>query len=143
LAERRSPKPQVGGSIPSWPAKPFKKRNHMLTKNNFLWLLIGLLTISNFLFQFYVNLSSSLQLLVWVGWFALVLLTFMFTDVGLQLKNLLMDSYNEAKKVVWPTKQETIQTTMIVIIMVAVTGVILWLLDNVMIWLIAKLTHLG
>jgi preprotein translocase subunit SecE len=115
----------------------------MLTKNNFLWVLIVFLTISNFLFQFYVNLSSSLQLFVWVGWFALVLLSFMLTDSGVELKQLMIDSYNEAKKVVWPTKQETIQTTMIVIIMVAVTGVILWLLDNVMIWLIAKLTHLG
>jgi preprotein translocase subunit SecE len=80
---------------------------------------------------------------VWVSWFVLVMFTFMFTETGVELKHLFIESYNEAKKVVWPTKQETIQTTMIVIIMVALTGVILWLLDNAMIWLIAKLTRLG
>lgn len=115
----------------------------MLTKNIYLWTLIGLLTISNITVQFCVNLSSSLQIFVWVSWFALAMFSFMFTDTGIQLKSLLVDAYNEAKKVVWPTKQETIQTTMIVIIMVALTGVILWLLDNTMIWLIAKLTRLG
>ena len=29
LAEQRSPKPQVGGSTPSWPATPLDKEWHM------------------------------------------------------------------------------------------------------------------
>jgi len=115
----------------------------MLTKNIYLWTIIVLLTIINLSVQFYVNFSSSLQAVVWVGWFALVSTFFYFTDIGLQLKQLLTLTYQEAKKIVWPTKQETIQTTMIVIVMVAITGLILWLLDNAMIWVIAKLTRLG
>ena len=49
----------------------------------------------------------------------------------------------ELLKVIWPTRQETIQTTAIVMIMVALMGFILWGIDSVMVWAILKLTHLG
>ena len=45
----------------------------------------------------------------------------------------------ELRKVVWPTRQETIQTTSIVMVMVAVTGFILWGIDSGMMWIIAKI----
>ena len=54
-----------------------------------------------------------------------------------------MEAKAELLKVVWPTRQETIQTTSIVMIMVAVTGFILWGIDSGMMWVIAKITHLG
>jgi preprotein translocase subunit SecE len=49
----------------------------------------------------------------------------------------------ELQKVVWPTRQETIQTTSIVMVMVALTGFILWGIDSGMLWAIGKITHLG
>jgi preprotein translocase subunit SecE len=67
----------------------------------------------------------------------------MLTDKFKELKILISESYTELKKVVWPTKNETIQTALIVIVMVTITGIILWLLDNFMIWLIAKLARIG
>jgi len=115
----------------------------MLAKNIYIWTLIVLMTISNMAIHFYVNLSSSLQFIVWLSWFVLMTFLFLLTTNGKELKNFFLQAYNEVKKVVWPSKQETIQTTMIVIVMVAITGTILWLLDNAMIWLIAKLTRLG
>jgi preprotein translocase subunit SecE len=47
------------------------------------------------------------------------------------------------RKVVWPSRQETIQTTSIVMIVVAVTSLLLWAVDATMFWFIAKVTHLG
>ena len=35
----------------------------------------------------------------------------------------------ELKKMVWPTKQETTQTTMIVLVMVVIVSLFLWLID--------------
>ena len=35
----------------------------------------------------------------------------------------------EARKVVWPTRQETVQTTLVVMIVVVVFAFLLWLLD--------------
>ncbi|OUS29576.1 preprotein translocase subunit SecE [Gammaproteobacteria bacterium 45_16_T64] len=42
---------------------------------------------------------------------------------------LLKDARAEVKRVVWPTKQETLQTTMIVVAVVAFMAIVLWLLD--------------
>ncbi len=65
------------------------------------------------------------------------------TTAGKQVFKFAQESKVELLKVVWPTRQETIQTTTIVIVMVAVTGFILWGVDSVMMWAIAKITHLG
>ena len=48
-------------------------------------------------------------------------------------------SRTEVRKVVWPTRRETAQSTMIVILMVLVVGIYLWLLDAVSFWAIYDL----
>jgi preprotein translocase subunit SecE len=115
----------------------------MLAKNTYLWTLIALLTLSNIALQTFGNLTASLQIVGWSSWIILTFLLFMFTEAFAELKVFAKDAYNELKKVVWPTKQETVQTTLIVIVMVGLTGFALWLLDNFMIWLIAKLARIG
>jgi preprotein translocase subunit SecE len=42
----------------------------------------------------------------------------------------------EVRKVVWPTRRETAQSTMIVIVMVFIVGIYLWLLDALSFWAI-------
>jgi preprotein translocase subunit SecE len=49
------------------------------------------------------------------------------------------DARVEIRKVVWPTRQETIHTTMIVVAVVAVVAVVLWVLDSTVSWLISLL----
>jgi preprotein translocase subunit SecE len=49
-------------------------------------------------------------------------------------------SRSELRKVVWPTRAETTQTTLIVIAMVVVMGLLLWLLDVLLLWLVRLLT---
>ena len=46
-------------------------------------------------------------------------------------------SRTEIRKVVWPTRQETVQTTLIVIAFVILVALILWGLDALFGWLIA------
>jgi len=115
----------------------------MLAKNLYIWIGMTLLTIGNLAIQFFGNLTASLQYLTWGSWIILVFVLFMFTNSYDDLRVFVQDSYAELKKVVWPTKPETIQTTLIVFAMVAFTSIVLWLLDNMMIWLIAKLARLG
>lgn len=45
----------------------------------------------------------------------------------------------ELRKVVWPTRRETIQGTGIVLLMVVVVGLYLWLLDTVLFWVVYDL----
>ena len=49
----------------------------------------------------------------------------------------------EVRKVVWPTRQETIQTTLIVVVMVIIVAIILWLLDMFLGWSIGLLMGHG
>lgn len=46
------------------------------------------------------------------------------------------DSYNEVRRVVWPTRKETIQMTGIVFAFVTVMGLLLWILDKLISWLL-------
>src|SRR5690554_149411 len=43
----------------------------------------------------------------------------------------------EIRKVVWPTRQETTQTTLIVVAVVLVMALLLWGLDSVLGWLVS------
>ncbi len=49
----------------------------------------------------------------------------------------------ELRKVVWPTRQETLQTTLIVGAVVIVVALLLWLLDMLLFWLVGMITGHG
>ena len=52
------------------------------------------------------------------------------TERGRNLWILLRDARSEIRRVIWPTRQETIQTTWIVLILIVIFALILWLLDS-------------
>ena len=45
----------------------------------------------------------------------------------------------EIRKVIWPSRRETMQSTLIVILMVLVVGIYLWMLDALSFWAIYDL----
>ncbi len=45
----------------------------------------------------------------------------------------------EVRKVIWPTRRETIQATMVVIVMVLVIGLYIWILDTAAFWVVYDL----
>lgn len=49
----------------------------------------------------------------------------------------------EVRKVVWPTRKETINTTLLVMVMVVIVGVVLWVFDMFLAWGIQLLTGQG
>jgi len=65
------------------------------------------------------------------------------TQLGQGFWGFLRDSRNEVRKVVWPTRQETIQTTLLVIAMVILVGIMLWLMDIFLRWAVMLLTGQG
>ena len=50
---------------------------------------------------------------------------------------LLKEARVEIRKVVWPTRQETTQTTLIVVAVVLVMALLLWGLDSLLGWLVS------
>ncbi|PIU17042.1 MAG: preprotein translocase subunit SecE [Gallionellales bacterium CG08_land_8_20_14_0_20_59_87] len=53
------------------------------------------------------------------------------------------DSVNEAKRVVWPTRKETMQTTGIVILFAVVMALFLWAVDASLLMVVNKLMGRG
>jgi preprotein translocase subunit SecE len=49
----------------------------------------------------------------------------------------------EVRKVVWPTRKETVQTTVMVMAMVVLVGIILWVFDWFLAWGVRLLTGQG
>jgi preprotein translocase subunit SecE len=65
------------------------------------------------------------------------------TAPGRALWEFIADARMEVRKVVWPTRQETIQTTLIVMAMVVVVGLVLWLFDTILMGILRLLTGQG
>ena len=53
------------------------------------------------------------------------------------------DARTEIRKVVWPTRKETAQTTLLVFGMVILAAIFLWLLDMGLLWAVRSLTVTG
>ena len=49
----------------------------------------------------------------------------------------------ETKKVVWPTRKETLQTTGIVFVFVVIMALFLWLVDASLLWAVKRLIGQG
>jgi len=59
------------------------------------------------------------------------------TAKGAAFWALVKGSRTEIRKVVWPTRQETVQTTMIVVAFVLLVALLLWGLDSFLGWLVS------
>ncbi len=62
------------------------------------------------------------------------------TTVGRQAWAYVGDAKTEVRKVVWPTRKETVQTTLIVLVVVFLVALFLWALDSLLMWLMRLLT---
>lgn len=65
------------------------------------------------------------------------------TDLGRTVWSFVLESKQEVRKVVWPTREETMRTTLLVFAMVFIVGLILWLLDMFLFWGVRILTGQG
>ena len=58
---------------------------------------------------------------------------------GKQFYVFAQESAEETRKVVWPTRKESLQTTGIVFLFVVVMGIFLWLVDASLLWVVKLL----
>ncbi len=103
------------------------------------FLLIG----GIFAFYYFAAVSTLLRvigLLVLGGVAAFIALQ---TERGRLLWQFVADARMEVRKVVWPSRQETLQTTLIVVVMVLVVGIVLWLFDMMLMAILRFLTGQG
>ena len=93
---------------------------------------------------YYYEAESQLYRVLGVVFSALVAIAICSTTtLGQNIIGFGREARMEVRKVVWPTRQETVQTTFMVIVAVIVIGIFLWLIDMVLAEAIQLLTSSG
>ncbi len=107
------------------------------------WMGMVALTILALYITYALHFSGAIKAIIWLFWLILSLGLGYCTPQGKLVYEFSMESRLELQKVTWATRQETIQITTIVMIVVVLTGIVLWGVDSGMMWMIGKVTHLG
>jgi len=98
------------------------------------------------LFAYYALVDRQptvVRLAILLGGFALGAGIMWFTTAGQVFVAFARESSEEAKRVVWPTRKETLQTTGVVFAFVFVMAVFLWIVDWGLLWVTQKLLGQG
>lgn len=73
---------------------------------------------------------------VFIGCLILAGVIIWFSELGRRTISFARDSQGEVKRVIWPNRKEATQMTGIVFVFVAVMGVLLWVIDKGLGWVI-------
>jgi preprotein translocase subunit SecE len=120
---------------PQSPAKP------STTVDRFKWLLVLLLLIAGLVANYYfVQTPWAIRAAVGIVWVVIMAGVALWTSQGQKSWAFIKAARGELRKVVWPTRQETTQTTLVVVAMVLVTAVVLWGLDTLFFWAVSMIT---
>ena len=94
----------------------------------------------------YYLLSAQPAWMRWISVVAGLLLAALMVAMsayGRSLKQFVLDARVELRKIVWPTRQETLQVTLAVFIFVIVAGLFFWLVDLGLAWATKALSGQG
>lgn len=102
------------------------------------WITIAILLAGGVIVSGYF--SSQPMVVRLLGWVALAVLAIFIafqTVQGRKAWSFFLDARMELRKVTWPTRQETIQTTTLVVVMVGIAALFLWGVDTLLLWLVS------
>jgi preprotein translocase subunit SecE len=104
------------------------------------WLIVAALlpggVFANWYYQDEMLLVRVVGLLTMA---AAAILVALQTERGKAIWALLKESRTEVRRVVWPSNQETTQTTMVVLLLVVIFALILWGLDSLLGWIVSSI----
>ncbi len=104
------------------------------------WLLVLAIVVAGvYANSVYATVTLLYRALVGVALAGVVVAIGLQTEKGKAAWDLAKEARVEVRKVVWPTRQETTQTTLIVIAVVIFVALILWALDSSLSWAIQGL----
>ena len=109
--------------------------------NMLKWTLVFILfcgaLVGNY---YYPQLANSLRLLSWIVLTVILFGIALSTTQGARFYKFAKAARNELRKVVWPTRQETIQSTIAVVALVSILALVLWMFDSLWLWLVTLIT---
>mgnify|MGYP000854170634 CR=1 FL=1 len=103
----------------------------------------GIVSAGIWAFYFFADYSLLLRVIALLVIAGIAVAIGLTSGPGRQLWRFAADSRMEVRKVIWPTRQETLQTTLIVIVMTILMGLMLWLFDSLLMAILRFLTGQG
>jgi preprotein translocase subunit SecE len=102
-----------------------------------VFLLLVAAVAGNYVYGEESVLIRAIAIVVMVGVAGLIALQ---TEKGRNAALFAKEARTEVRKVVWPTRQEAIQTTGIVLVVTLLMSLLLWGLDSILFWLVGLVT---
>ena len=106
-------------------------------------LAIALVIGGVWAYYYFSDLAVVLRVLMVLGGLVGAIVVARFTEPGRELFAFGQEAWQEAGKVSWPTRKETIQTTGVVFAFVVVMALVLFAIDSSLAWLIKLVTGRG
>ncbi len=116
-------------------AEKSSPRDNMLWAVGLLILLVGVVGFIHFAGEV-MTLIRVLGLLAALG---IALAVVYQTDRGRMMFAFLRETDVERRKVVWPNRQETLQTTLMVLVITVIVAILLFLMDSLFGWVVRRL----
>jgi preprotein translocase subunit SecE len=111
--------------------------SHTEEKSGWVSGLAALLVVAALVLYYTLGDQSLLiRLTVLLGGIALAVLIVAMSADGRRFIAYAKDSWYEVKKVVWPTRKETTQMTLVVFGFVVIMSLFLWIADKLIEWLV-------
>jgi len=112
--------------------------------DRFKWVVVyALLLISIGLSIYYVRKPVYLHLLGAAFISPLIAGVALTTAKGKEVCSFVEEAYSEMKQVVWPTRSATLQLTFVIVLMVTLVSVLIFCFDQMLAWLLSRLTTGG
>ncbi len=109
-----------------------------------LFLALGVLAASITGFYYFQDQANDLvRVLGMLAGGALAIVIAMQTGIGRTAWGYIQGSRIELRRVVWPTRKETLQTTLMIMVVVLILALFLWGLDALLLWAMKLLTGRG
>ena len=128
-------------STKSIPMKQYGETDKATRFDAIKWLLVAFLVVAGIGTNYYYHdVALAFRLLGWVIVAVAAGALAWTTAIGRSFVEFASESRTELRKVVWPSRDETVQTTLMVIAFVVVLSLILWAFDMGLMWTMGIMT---
>jgi preprotein translocase subunit SecE len=107
-----------------------------------IWVLISVMVavavVAN---HYFSEVALAVRITLWIILVCALLGLSVITAQGKRLWAFIKDARMELRKVVWPTRDETVKTTAVVAALVFAMSLVLWVIDSILLWIVGWLTR--
>lgn len=117
-----------------------EQRTSSVLDTALLWLAIAVLVVSMVGYYYFSGYTDLVRVLGMLGGTVVAVLILSQSAIGKTAWSYIQGSRTEVRRVVWPTRRETVQTTLLVLAFVLILAIFIWALDIVLAYAVTLLT---